>query len=140
MTPLWLHVVVLLSAPFVASAQLVLTVPPAKVVGQKAVVPLVLSNGLPDKVESARAAVFLLDEHGRMVAQGARWVIGGQAGPAPDAGLAAGGTNVFHFVVTADRPFATTNLTPKVTFTRVVLEGGRLADPVKDVRVTPLPR
>jgi hypothetical protein len=58
----------------------------------------------------------------------------GRCRPPPD------GTNVFHFVVTADAPFATTNLTPKVTFTRVVLAGGRLADPTKDVRVTPAPR
>jgi hypothetical protein len=37
-------------------------------------------------------------------------------------------TNAFHFVVTADKPFTTTNLTAKVSFSRVVLEGGKLAD------------
>jgi hypothetical protein len=127
----------LLLGAYAASAQLAVTVQPAKVVGQKVVLPLVLSNGLPVTVESARAAVFLMDEHGRMVGQGTRWIVGGEPGRA---GLAPGGTNVFHFVVTADKPFATTNLTPKVTFTRVVLAGGQLADPTKDVRVTPAPR
>lgn len=122
------------------SAEFAVSVLTTKVVGQKAVLPLVLSNGLPDKVESARAAVFLLDEQGRMVAQGTRWIVGGQAGPALDAGLAPGATNVFHFVITSDQPFTSTNLTPKLTFTRIVLEGGQLADPVKDVRVTPAAR
>jgi hypothetical protein len=121
----------------VAFAQLGANISTAEVTGQKAVIPLVLSNGLPAKVESARAAVFLLDQQGRMVAQGTRWIVGGEPGRT---GLAPGGTNVFHFVVTADAPFATTNLTPKVTFTRVVLAGGRLADPTKDVRVTPAAR
>jgi hypothetical protein len=137
MNPSCLSAAGLLLGAYAASAQLALTVPPAKVTGQKAVLPLVLSNGLPAKVESARAAVFLLDEQGRMIAQGTRWIVGGEPGRA---GLAPGGTNVFHFVVTADQPFASTNLTPKVAFTRVVLAGGRLADPAKDVRVTPAPR
>ena len=52
-------------------------------------------------------------------------------------GLAAGATNVFHFVVTADKPFTTTNLTAKVSFSHVVLEGGTLADVSKQVTVTP---
>jgi hypothetical protein len=41
-----------------------------------------------------------------------------------------------NFVITADKPFTTTNLTAKVSFTRVVLEGGKLADVGKDVSVT----
>jgi hypothetical protein len=51
-------------------------------------------------------------------------------------GLVAGATNVFHFVVTADRAFATTNLTAKVSFGRVVLESGKLAEVTKQVTVT----
>jgi predicted anti-sigma-YlaC factor YlaD len=47
--------------------------------------------------------------------------------------LAAGATNVFNFVVTASKPFTRTNLTAKVTFSRVVLEGGKLADVAKQV-------
>jgi hypothetical protein len=50
-------------------------------------------------------------------------------------GWAAGATNAFHFVITTDKPFTTTNLTAKFSFSRVVLVGGKLADPVKDVQI-----
>ena len=116
----------------VASAQLVITVSPPSIVGQKAVVPLEIKNGLGEKVTSARAVIFLLDEQGKMVGQGTRWVIGGT----PDRpGLAAGATNVFNFVITSDKSFSTTNLTTKVSFSRVVLEGGKLADVAKQVTI-----
>jgi hypothetical protein len=51
--------------------------------------------------------------------------------------LAAGATNAFHFVITSDKPFTTTNLTAKVNFSRVILEGGKLADVSKDVQIQP---
>jgi hypothetical protein len=91
-----------------------------------------MKNGLADKVESARAVCFLLDEQGKMLGQATRWVIGG-AEDKP--GLAAGATNVFHFVITSDKPFAATNPTAKVQFSRIVLEGGKLADPQRDVGI-----
>jgi hypothetical protein len=113
-------------------AQLLVTVSPAKIAGQKAVVPVQMKNEFSQKVESARASVFLLDEQGKMVAQSTKWVIGGtQDRPA----LASGATNSFFFVITSDKPFATTNLTTKVNFSRVVLEGGKLADATKDVEI-----
>ena len=115
-----------------AHGQLAVTVSPPKVVGQKAVVSLALKNGLTDKVESARAVCFLLDEQGKMLGQATRWVIGGSD---ESLGLTAGATNSFHFVITTDRPISTTNLTAKVTFSRVVLEGGTLADPQRDVQI-----
>jgi hypothetical protein len=112
---------------------LIVTVLPLKIVGQKAIVPLAMTNGLAEKVESARAVVFLLDEQGRMAGQATRWVIGGSN----TNGLAAGATNAFHFVITSSAPagFATTNLTPKVSFSRVVLAGGQVADPTRAVQV-----
>jgi hypothetical protein len=118
----------------VAQAQLAVTVSPVKVVGQKAIVPLAMENHFVEKVESARALVFLLDEEGKMVGQGSRWVIGGAK---DKSGLSAGATNAFHFVIAADKAFTTTNLTAKVQFNRIVLEGGKLADAVKDVSVVP---
>ena len=124
-----------LGGALAVQAQLAVTVSPPKVVGQKAVVPLALKNGLGERVESARAVVFLLDEQGRMVAQGTRWVIGGSD---DKPGLAAGATNAFHFVLASDKPFSTTNLTARVSLSRVTLEGGRLADVAKDVRIKPL--
>src|SRR5258708_38459548 len=118
-----------------ARAQLVVTVAAPVVSGQKAVVRLRLENRFPERIEAARAATFLLDERGKMVATATKWVIGGQAGPGPKPGLQPGATNIFNFVVGSDKPFSTTNLTAKVAFSRVVLEGGKVADPSRDVRV-----
>jgi hypothetical protein len=122
-----------------ASAQLAVTVSPVKITGQKAIVPLAMKNNCGEKIESARAVVFLLDEQGQAQGQPVtRWVIGGslQTAASNTNGLAAGATNAFHFVITADKPFATTNLTAKVSFSRVVLEGGKLADVAQQVSVT----
>lgn len=115
----------------IASAQLMVTVSPPKVIGQKAVVKLAMKNGLTQTIESARAVCFLVDDRGKMIGQSAKWVIGQNK-----TGLAVGATNVFNFVITSPQPFATTNLTAKVSFTRVVLDGGKLAD-VRQVVVTP---
>lgn len=117
---------------FACHAQLNVTVSPVKVVGQKAIVPLAFKNNLSEKIESARAAVFLFDEQGKMISQATKWVIEENGNKT---GLPAGATNSFFFVVTADKPFLTTNLTAKVTFSRVVLQNGKLADTTKDVVV-----
>ena len=114
-----------------AHAQLAVTVAPPKIVGKKAVVPLAIRNGFSTKIESARAVVFLLNEQGKMLGQSTRWVIGGSQ---DKPGLAAGATNAFHFVIAGDKPFATTNLTAKVTFSRVILEGGKISDVSKSER------
>lgn len=81
-----------------------------------------------------RAAVFLLNEQGKMVGQATKWVIGGSNNKS---GLATGTTNSFHFVVTTDKSFTSTNLTAKVAFSRVILNGGKLADATKDVMIVP---
>jgi hypothetical protein len=117
---------------FQATAQLAVTVSPAKATGRKAVVPLAMKNDFAENIESARAVVFLLDEQGKMLGQGTKWVIGGTK---DKSGLAPGRTNTFYFVIVAGRPLTTSNLTAKVNFSRVVLEGGRLADVAKDVTV-----
>lgn len=119
----------------IAFAQLAVTVSPLTITGQKAVVPLALKNNLSERIESARAAVFLLDEQGKMVGQATKWVIGGSEG---GSGLVAGTTNVFHFVITSDKPFTTTNLTARINFSRIVVESGKLADPAKDVQIESL--
>jgi hypothetical protein len=116
-----------------AFGQMSVTVTPVKTTRQKAIVPLAIKNNFTEKVESARAAVFLLDDQGKMVGQASRWVIGGSG---DKTGLAPGATNSFHFVVAANKPFTTTNLTAKVEFSRVVLVGGKLAD-TREVNVKP---
>jgi len=116
-----------------AQAQLAVTVSPPKFTGQKAIVPLAITNNLAESVESARAICFLLDEQGKMVGQSAKWVIGGTK-DRPALGPKSGTT--FNFVITSPQPFTTTNLTAKVSFSRVVLAGGKLADANKTVSLT----
>jgi hypothetical protein len=126
--------VALLLCPMLASAQLAVTVSPVKATGQKAIVPLVMKNNFVEKVESARAVVFLLDEQGKMVGQSTKWVIGGTKERPP---LEPTKEATYNFVIVASKPFTTTNLTAKVTFSRVVLAGGKLADANTAVTVTP---
>ncbi len=123
---------ILLLAATAAHAQLGVTVSPVKFAGQKVIVPLALTNQFNEKIESARAAVFLLDKDGKMLGQSSRWVIGGSA---DKPGLAAGATNAFNFVVTSIKPITTTNLTAKVIFSRVILESGKLAEVHKAAEV-----
>jgi hypothetical protein len=115
-------------------AQLAVTVSPPKVVGQKAVVELKMTNSFPKKIESARAVCFLLDAQGKMAGQATKWVIGGTKDrPA----LEPKGETTFNFVFTSSQPYTTTNLTAKVSFSRVILENGQVADVNKTVNITP---
>ena len=119
---------VLLLCAGIASAELVVKVDEPKRVGQKAVIKLTMKNTFTEKVESARAQVFLIDENGKVVGQAVRWVIGGTKDkPA----LAPNAETTFNFVVPTDKPF-TTN---KVSFTRLILEGGKLVDVNKTVEI-----
>jgi hypothetical protein len=113
-------------------AQLAVSVSPPKVTGSKAVVKLEMRNGFAEKVESAKAVCFLADEQGKVVGHATQWVIGGTKERPP---LEPGATNVFNFVIATERA-TTTNLAARVTFSRVVLEGGKLADAAKEVTVT----
>jgi len=115
-----------------AQAQLAVTVSSPKVTGQKAVVTLTMKNDFSENIKSARASCFLLNEQGAMVGQSAKWVINSNQNKT---GLAAGGTNEFNFVITSSQPFTTTNMTAKVSFSRVVLNSGQVADVNRDVQV-----
>ena len=113
-------------------AQLAVTVSPPKISDQKAVVELKMKNGFTANVESARAVCFLLDNQGKMVGESTKWVIGGTKNrPA----LEPKNETSFNFVITSSQPFTTTNLTAKVSFSRVVLVGEKLADPKADVQI-----
>jgi len=124
--------ITLLFLPLLASAQLAVTVSPVKAIGSKAVVPLAMRNGFAVNIESARAACFLLDERGKVVGRATQWVIGSGRDKSP---LSPGATKAFFFVVPSDKLLVATNLTAGITFNRVVLKGGKLADPHKDVQV-----
>ena len=118
---------------WVANAELLVKVAPPKTTGSKVVVKLDLKNTFDEEIESAKAAVFLLDEHGKMVGQATRWVIGGTK---DRAALESKGETTFNFVITSSQPFATTNLTANVSFSRVILNGGKPANVIRDVSVT----
>lgn len=117
---------------FGVSAQLVVTVLQPQFIGQKAIVPLAITNNLSQKVESARALCFLINNQGKIVGESAKWVVGGaQNRPAlePKAGTA------FNFVLNTSQPLVATNLTTRVTFSRLILDGGQAADPNKDIQI-----
>jgi hypothetical protein len=113
-----------------APAQLVVTISPPKIASQKAIVQLKMKNNLTNKVESARAVCFLLDEQGEMVGQATKWVIGQDK-----ISLEPKGEATFNFLIASPRPLVTTNLTAKVSFSRLVLEGGISVNPNKEVTI-----
>jgi len=99
-----------------------------KTTGSKAVVKLILKNTFAEKIEGARATLFLIGEQDKIVGQRTAWVIGGEPGkPAlkPDA------TTTYNFVIDTDKPITSTRL----IFNRLILENGKLADPQKDVKI-----
>ncbi|MBI1178450.1 hypothetical protein GC207_13530 [bacterium] len=116
------------------NAQLAATLSPIKSAGQKAVVPLALKNEFKEKIETARAVCFLLDDQGKVVGQSTRWIIGGKKSRPP---MKPNSTNTFNFVVSLATPHPSTNLTATVKVTRLVLEHGRTVDPNREVIIKP---
>src|SRR6266516_1970393 len=113
--------IMLISSLGVAHANLVVNVGEPKTTGGKAVIKLEMKNTFKEKIESARAVVFLFDDQGKVVGQTTRWVIGGTKDkPA----LAPDSKTTYNFVVPTDKPFTKT----KVSFNRVILEGGKVFD------------
>jgi hypothetical protein len=116
-----------------AKAQLIVTIAPVNVIGQKAIVPLFMTNNLAEAVVSARAVCFLLDTQGKMLGQSTKWVIGGtkdRSALQPKTGT------TFNFVITSPQPFTATNFTAKVSFSSMTIEGGRRADVRQNVVVS----
>jgi hypothetical protein len=99
-------------------AQLDYGVSDTKRTGAKAVVTLSLTNNFPEKIESARATIFLLDDTGKVITQKTRWILGGT--PAKS-GLESKAATKFHFVLETDKSFQTN----RVILSRVVLAGGK---------------
>ena len=90
--------------------------------------PFTLKNTFTNNIESVRAVVFLLDDQGKMAGQAAHWIIGG-ANDKP--GLASDQKTTYNFVVTTDKPFTKA----KVMVSRLIMENGKLGDPIKDVQI-----
>jgi hypothetical protein len=117
----------------VVQAQLSVIIMPLKIGVQKVVVPLKLKNNLANKVESARAVCFLLDERGSMIAESTKWVIGQKM-----AALDPQAETTFNFIVTGRQPFLTTNLTAKISFTRLMLATNIVGNVKRDINITTL--
>jgi hypothetical protein len=114
-------------------AELIVKVDEPKTTGNKTVIKLTFKNTFKERVESARATVFLLDDQGKVVGQAVQWVIGGTKDNPP---LAPDAAATYNFVIAPDRPFTKT----KVTLNRIVLEGGKLADVTKPNRAELTPK
>jgi hypothetical protein len=128
---LWLFLGVL-----TARAQLTVTVSPPKITGQKAIVPLAMTNNLAEPVASARAVCFLLDEQGKMVGQSSKWVIGGGK---DQLALPVKSGTTYNFVITSSQPLTATKLTAKLSFIRILLPGNKPANVNKDVTILNTP-
>jgi hypothetical protein len=107
-------------------ADLLVNAASPQITGNKATVKLTMANTFDESVSSARAAMFLLDQNGKMLANKTQWVIGGPKNSGP---LAAHSTNIFYFVVTSAKPLTSTNLTAQISFSRAVLNDGTVIKP-----------
>ena len=111
-----------------AQAKLAVKAEDPKSVGEKSVIKLTLKNTFAEKVEPARATLFLLDEKGKPVKQITRWVIGGtKEQPA----LASGSSAIYNFVLTTHNR-GLPHLRQAKLVSRIALEDGGLPDPLKD--------
>jgi hypothetical protein len=111
-----------------AKAELLIKTSEPKTYGQKTIIKMELHNTFTNKIESARAVVFLLDDKGKVVGQETRWIIGGTKDRPP---MASDGKTTFNFVVQHEKPF-TKN---KITVIHLTLEGGQTVNAIKEVRI-----
>jgi hypothetical protein len=111
-----------------ANAALSVKLDKPKTTGNKTVVQLTLKNTFTEKIEGARATLFLIGEQDKVVGQRTTWVIGGVQDRPP---LKPDAITTYNFVIDADKPITTTRL----IFNRIILENGKLADPKKDVKI-----
>jgi hypothetical protein len=123
----------LICCALTAQAQLAVTVSPAKIAGQRVIVPLAITNHLPQSVTSVRVMCAVLDERGKLIGQTARWVVGGAQGR-PKLPPTAGTT--YNFVLTSPQPLTSTNLSSHIIVSRVVLDHDQIADPKRIVNMT----
>jgi hypothetical protein len=121
-------VVVLLLMADACEAKLIVKVETPKEVGKRAHVRLTVKNTFTNKLESARATIFLLNDEEKVVGQKSEWIIGGakeKPGLAPDA------STTYNFVLPADKPFTKT----KLIVNRIVLDGSKQVDPIQGAEI-----
>jgi hypothetical protein len=119
-----------LLAAATARASLTVRVDEPKFTGSKAIVKLTMHNTYTNAVESARAVVFVMNDKGKVTGQRVEWVIGGTK---DKPGLAPNATAEYNMVVDTDK--AVTKA--KVTFTRIILNDGRVIDAGQGFKIEP---
>ena len=110
-----------------APAALVLQVAPPKSTGSTAIVKVDLQNTFSEKIQGARAAMFLINDQGKVVGQLAKWIIGGGKDTKP---LESDAETSYSFVIATDKPF----VKAKLIVTRILLAGDKPAS-LKDVQI-----
>jgi hypothetical protein len=120
--------------PLMVDAKLLVKVDEPKIVGKKSVIKLTIKNTFKEKIESARAQIFLLDDQGKVVGQSAQWVIGGTKSRNGGTPLAPDASTSYNFVIETSRNGGTFTQS-KLTFARIILEGGKSVDPSKGFEI-----
>jgi hypothetical protein len=115
-----LYLFTLLSASTLQASLSVTTGEP-KTTGSKVMIKLSMQNTYTNAVESARAAVFLMDDTGKVVGQSTQWVIGGTK---DKPSLAPNASADYYVTINTEKPFTKT----EVLFTRIILEGGKVIE------------
>jgi hypothetical protein len=109
-------------------AKLIVKLADPKQAAKKVLVKLTVKNTFTNKVESARATLFLLNDQEKIVGQASQWVIGGTK---DKAALAPNASMTYNFAVPSEKPFTKA----KLIFNRIVLEGGKQVDPAKNFEI-----
>ena len=122
----FLVIAAFLAGSFAAQAELTVSVGQSNNTPASAIIPLKVKNTFKEKITSARASVFLLNDEGKVVGQSTKWIIGGTKEAPP---LAPNASTTYNFVIHTDKPFTKT----KVNVGRLILEGGKVVDPRKNV-------
>ena len=119
---------VVLASTVTSQAALIVKVNEPEAFTKKTILKLELQNTFAQEIQSVKAVVFAMDDKGAVVGQATRWIVGGTKDNPP---LAPSSKTTFNFVIPIEKPFTKT----KLVVTRVVLEGGKLADVSKDVEI-----
>jgi hypothetical protein len=97
--------------------------------GGKSIVKLQVHNTYSQSVQAIRAGLLLMDDQGKVVGHDTKWIVGG---PKVNHPLVPDATTSYNFIVDSDKPFIKTQLMVE----RIVLENGKLGNPLKDVVIT----
>ena len=135
--------------PFLCHADVEVSLGEVESTPGKSLIKLTAKNTFDQDVRDARVWVFLMDGEGNVVGNKAAWIVGGGTGASDEklsktrSPLAPDEEREFLIVVSHDGPASkgrgkvdATTLSPKITFTRIILADGTSIDPRKDVKAS----